>query len=130
MASTDSEKKKILVMDDEDAIRDITSIILTKLGYDPVTVSTGEDAISAYKRAKESGNGFSLVILDLAIPGGIGGREVIQELQQYDPQIKALVSSGDANDPAVLSYKEYGFTGVLLKPYNKEKLFASVSSSL
>jgi len=130
MASDNHEKKKILIMDDEDAICDITTIILNRLGYSPVTVSNGDDAIIAYKNAKESGNGFDLVILDLTIPGGKGGREVIRDLIQYDPGVRALVSSGDANDPAVISYQDFGFSGVLMKPYNKEKLSSCISEHL
>lgn len=129
MASEDP-KKKILIMDDEDAICEITTIILSKLGYRPVAVTNGDDAVATYKRAKEKGEGFSLVILDITIPGGKGGPEVIQELLRYDPGVCALVSSGDANDPAVQSYQEYGFTGILLKPYNTQKLSESISAVL
>jgi len=130
MASDNPTKKKILIMDDEDAICDITTIILRRLGYDPITVSNGDDAVKAYKSAKENGNGFDLVILDLTIPGGKGGREVMNDLKQYDAGVCALVSSGDANDPAVISYQDYGFSGVLMKPYNKEKLSECINAYL
>lgn len=113
---------RILLLDDEPAICEITGILLRKLGYDPEITMRGEDTIEAYKGAMAAGNPFSLVILDLSIPGGIGGREVIAALKQIDPAVRALVSSGDANDPAVVNYADFGFTGVLMKPYNKTAL--------
>ncbi len=113
---------RILLLDDEPAICEITGILLRKLGYDPEITMRGEDTIEAYKGAMAAGNPFSLVILDLSIPGGMGGREVIAALKQIDPAVRALVSSGDANDPAVVNYADFGFTGVLMKPYNKAAL--------
>jgi CheY-like chemotaxis protein len=110
---------RILLLDDEPAICEITEILLKKLGYDPVITSEGEIAIESYRSALAAGNRFDLVILDLSIPGGIGGREVIAALKEMDPGVKALVSSGDANDPAVVNYGDFGFSGVLMKPYNK-----------
>ena len=113
---------RILLLDDEPAICEITGILLRKLGYDPEITVRGENTIDAYKGAMAAGNPFSLVILDLSIPGGMGGREVISALKQMDPAVRALVSSGDANDPAVVNYADFGFTGVLMKPYNKAAL--------
>jgi len=113
---------RILLLDDKPAICEITGILLRKLGYDPEITMRGEDTIEAYKGAMAAGNPFSLVILDLSIPGGMGGREVIAALKQIDPAVRALVSSGDANDPAVVNYADFGFTGVLMKPYNKAAL--------
>lgn len=121
---------RILLLDDEPAICEITNILLKKLGYDPVITSRGEDAIEAYKNALSEGSRFDLVILDLSIPGGMGGKEVISILQSIDPQVRALVSSGDANDPAVAQFSSFGFTGVLMKPYNKAILHDVIQSSL
>ena len=121
---------RILLLDDEPAICEITGILLKKLGYDPLITSRGEDTIEAYRQAMEAENRFDLVILDLSIPGGIGGREVIKALREMDPDVRALVSSGDANDPAVINYLSYGFSGVLMKPYNKVVLDSRIKSIL
>lgn len=113
---------RILLLDDEPAICEITSILLRKLGYDAVITSKGEDSIEAYRAALEKGVRFDVVILDLSVPGGLGGKEVIAALLEMDPEVKALVSSGDANDPAVSRFRDFGFTGVLMKPYTKAVL--------
>jgi CheY-like chemotaxis protein len=113
---------RILLLDDEPAICEITSILLRKLGYDAVITSKGEDSIEAYRAALDQGARFDVVILDLSVPGGLGGKEVIAALLEMDPEVKALVSSGDANDPAVSRFRDFGFTGVLMKPYTKAVL--------
>ncbi|PWR74678.1 response regulator [Methanospirillum lacunae] len=113
---------RILLLDDEPAICEITSILLKKLGYDAVITSKGEDSIEAYRAALDQGARFDVVILDLSVPGGPGGKEVIAALLEMDPKVKALVSSGDANDPAVSRFRDFGFTGVLMKPYTKAVL--------
>jgi CheY-like chemotaxis protein len=113
---------RILLLDDEPAICEITSILLKKLGYDAVITSRGEDSINAYRAALDQGARFDVVILDLSVPGGLGGKEVIAALLEIDSKVKALVSSGDANDPAVSRFRDFGFTGVLMKPYTKAVL--------
>ena len=125
-----SMASRILLLDDEPAICEITEILLKKLGYEPLITSRGEDTIDAYRGAMAAGNRFDLVILDLTIPGGLGGREVIASLREMDPDVRALVSSGDANDPAVVNYGAYGFSGVLMKPYNKATLDTVIKSTL
>jgi DNA-binding response OmpR family regulator len=121
---------RILLLDDESAICEITGIFMKKLGYMPVITSSGEDTIEEYRRAMEEGKRFDLVILDLSIPGGLGGKEVIAALREMDPSVRALVSSGDANDPAVMHYVDYGFSGVLMKPYNKAGLDAAIRTGI
>jgi len=121
---------RILLLDDEPAICEITGILLKKLGYDAVITSRGEDTILAYENSIGQGARFDVVILDLSIPGGIGGKEVLSTLLKMDPEVKALVSSGDANDPAVSDYKKFGFSGVLMKPYNKTGLDTTIKSIL
>ncbi|HWQ64978.1 MAG TPA: response regulator [Methanospirillum sp.] len=113
---------RILLLDDEPAICEITSILLKKLGYDAVITSKGEDSIEVYRAALNQDARFDVVILDLSVPGGLGGKEVIAALLEMDPKVKALVSSGDANDPAVSRFRDFGFTGVLMKPYTKAVL--------
>jgi CheY-like chemotaxis protein len=110
-------KGKILLMDDEQIILDVTNEVLTFLGYDVMFAKEGSAAVELYKREKEAGTPFDIVILDLSVPEGMGGKEAIQKLREYDPGVKAIVSSGFVNDPAVIDYAEYGFSGRLTKPY-------------
>ena len=107
---------KILVMDDEDMVRNVTSSMLTTLGYEVETARNGVEAIKLYQQSSEAGKPYDAVILDLTIPGGMGGRETIEKLLAINPEIKAIVSSGYSNDPILSEYQKYGFCEVLVKP--------------
>jgi len=113
---------KILVMDDEELIRDVSTAMLRQLGYEAHAVNDGEEAITRYLQAKKEGQPFALVIMDLTVPGGMGGKEAIAHLRQLDPQVKAVVSSGYANDPIMANFSEYGFCGVAPKPFSLQEL--------
>jgi len=115
-------KGRILVMDDDEMLREVLEIILERLKYDFTMTEDGEEAIKLYKQAKEEGNPFDAVIVDLTIPGGMGGKEAIGKLREIDPDIKAIVSSGYSSDPVMADYKRYGFSAVILKPYGMEEL--------
>ncbi len=110
-------KGKILVMDDEEIIRELAYEMLSSLRYDVTVVEDGFQAIDIYKNAKESKEPYDLVIMDLTIPGGMGGNEAIKELLKFDPDVVAVVSSGYSNDPVMANFKEHGFRGVIPKPY-------------
>jgi CheY-like chemotaxis protein len=110
-------KGKILLVDDEDIILDVSREVLRFLGYDAVFAKEGASAIEIYRQEKEAGRPFDLVIIDLTIPEGMGGRETIEKLRSYDPSVKAVVSSGYANDPVMQDFASYGFSGRLAKPY-------------
>lgn len=113
---------KVLVMDDDKYLQDVYHRLLTKLGYTPVVVSGGEEAIECYRQARSSGEPFAVVIMDLTIPGGMGGKETIRRLLQIDPQAVAIISSGYSNDPVMASYEEYGFRDVVGKPFTYQRL--------
>lgn len=115
---------KILVMDDERALRDVISRMLEQIGHKVECASDGERAVKKYKQAKKSGQPFDALILDLTIPGGMGGRETIAKLLEIDPEVRAIVSSGYSNDPVVSNYQDYGFSGEVSKPYQIEQLRA------
>lgn len=107
----------VLVMDDEIMIRELLATILRGMGYEVAQARDGREAIDLYIKARQAGKPHDLVIMDLTIPGGMGGKETIAELMAINPDIKAVVSSGYSNDPIIAEYKKYGFCGVLKKPF-------------
>jgi CheY-like chemotaxis protein len=110
-------KGKVLLMDDEQIILDVTLEVLKFLGYDVMFAREGKEAIELYKQEKNAGAPFDVVILDLSVPEGMGGKEAICLLKAFDPNVKAVVSTGYSSDPAVLDFAGYGFSGKLTKPY-------------
>jgi PAS domain S-box-containing protein len=127
---TTAGKGRALVMDDEDMIREITGEMLGSLGYEPDLVENGEKAFSLYMNARKSGKPFDVCLLDLTIPGGMGGSEVLQRLRDVDPDVKAIVLSGYSNDPILTAYESYGFKGVITKPYRLEELSETLRNVL
>ena len=113
---------KILLMDDEEAVRNIGGEILAFFGCTVCLVGDGREAVQQYKKARETGDPFDAVILDLTIPGGLGGKETIKELLEVDPQVRGIVSSGYSNDPIMCRFREYGFKGMIGKPYDIEEI--------
>lgn len=113
---------KILVMDDEVQLTTMATRMLKLLGYEVGISKNGEEAIDKYKKALESGEPYDVVILDLTVPGAMGGKEAVKGLLEVDPNVKAIVSSGYSNDPIMAGYREYGFLGVMAKPYSIEDL--------
>jgi len=111
-------KGNILVMDDEDVVRDITGQMLRKLGYGFYPAKNGEEALDIYQKAVASGKSFDAVILDLHVANGMGGRDIIKKMLIIDPGVKGIVSSGYSNDPEMRDFGKYGFCGTLEKPYS------------
>jgi len=110
-------KGKILLMDDEQIILDVTREVLAFLGYDVQFAQDGQAALDLYRKEMQGPAPFDVVILDLSIPEGMGGKEAIQKFLELDSGVKAIVSSGYSNDPVVMDYGQYGFSGKLTKPY-------------
>jgi len=90
--------------------------------------SNGEEAVEAYARAKEKGRPFDVVIMDLTVPGGMGGKETLHKLQEIDPGLTAIISSGYSDDPIMAEFRKYGFHGVVSKPYTIKILSDTVQS--
>ena len=114
--------RKILIMDDDTIVREIIAAMLSFIGYSTDQASDGKEAIALYSQAMKQGVPFDLVIMDLTIPGGMGGKEAMSALLALDPKAKAVVSSGYANDPIMANYQEYGFCGILSKPFKIDDL--------
>ena len=113
---------RILVMDDEESLRNVAERMLLVLGYEVQSVQDGAEAIKHYKQAMRSGHPFDAVIMDLTIPGGMGGKETIEKLLKIDSRAIAIVSSGYSNDPIMSNYEKCGFNGAVTKPYRIEEL--------
>ena len=117
---------RILVMDDDECIRETTRNILLVLGYEVELTRDGAEAIDAYREAREDGRPFDAVIIDLTVPGGMGGKETIGKLIEIDPAVKAIVASGYSNDPVLAEFGNYGFKGAVGKPYRLRDLGETV----
>ncbi len=113
---------RVLVMDDEKLVLDVASRMLGAFGYKVETAIDGQAAIDRYREAMEGDKPFDLVIMDLTVPGGIGGQEAVVRIQELDPEVYAVVSSGYSTDPVMSDYRSYGFEDVLPKPYTLDSL--------
>jgi len=121
---------KILVMDDEEMVREVAGEILKRLGYEVEYARNGEEAIERYVQSRTSGRPFDIVIVDLTSPGGMGGKEIAEELLRIDPAVTTIISSGYSNDPIMANYREYGFKGAVSKPYQPGVLSAVIKKAL
>ena len=102
--------------------------MLSKLGFEVSAAYNGNQAIEMYKDALKAGKTFAAVIMDLTVPGSMGGKEAIRELKKLDPDVKALVSSGYSNDPIMSNFRDYGFQGVVKKPYRIQDMSEALRS--
>ena len=128
--ASDNLTGRVLFMDDEEPIRDMAEALLKRLGFDVTTVSDGHEVMRVYTEALHDGTRFDLVIMDLTVPGGMGGKEAMAELHKIDPAVKGIVSSGYSSDPVMANYRSYGFSGMVAKPYRLTDLAKAIRSVL
>ncbi len=121
---------RILLMDDEQMVRDVAGQILVQLGYEVLFAREGAEAVEIYIREMDSGRPFDAVIMDLTIPGGLGGLEVMETLLGKDPNARVIVSSGYSNDPVMANFQKFGFVGMISKPYTAQELGRILHESL
>lgn len=119
-----SKKLTILIMDDEKMVRDVSAAMLTKLGHDYVMAADGDEAVKIFKQGQVP---IDLVVMDLTIPGGMGGKDAVQKILAIDPKAKVIVSSGYSNDPIMAKFKDYGFCAAIVKPYRLDDLSRVIS---
>jgi CheY-like chemotaxis protein/two-component sensor histidine kinase len=108
---------RVLFMDDEAPIRKLATALLARLGSDVEAAADGQAAVDRFRAAREAGRPFDVVVMDLTVPGGMGGLEALKRMREIDPQVKAIVSSGYSSDPVLANYRDYGFRGRVAKPY-------------
>jgi CheY-like chemotaxis protein len=117
-------------MDDDRMILELASEILRDMGYEVTTCCNGEEAISLYKKSIDALKPYSIVIMDLTIPGGMGGIEAARHILDMAPQARLIASSGYSNDPAIAEYTSYGFCEKMVKPYNTDELNRALKNTL
>jgi two-component system, cell cycle sensor histidine kinase and response regulator CckA len=113
---------RVLIVDDEEAIRALVDFTLSHLGYEVIQAATALEGVNIYQQKLEAGERFDAVILDLTLPGGMGGKEALKKLIEIDPTVNAIVSSGYATDATMSRYQDFGFRGVIAKPYEAAEL--------
>lgn len=121
---------RILIMDDEIMIREVAGEMLRHLGYCADTASDGKEAVEKYRQSLAEKNAYNAVIMDLTIPGGMGGKDAITHILALDPDARAIVSSGYSNDPVMAEHRRFGFTGILPKPYTIAEMSQAVRQVL
>ena len=113
---------RVLLMDDDEMVRGVAGAMLRQLGHEVAEAVDGEEAIAMYRQAREAGTPYDVVIVDLTVPGGMGGQEAVAVIRDEDPAVKAVVSSGYSNDPVMAHYRDYGFAAAISKPYQLREI--------
>ncbi|HVU16429.1 MAG TPA: ATP-binding protein [Candidatus Didemnitutus sp.] len=121
---------RVLFMDDEQIIRQMATLMMGRFGLEVECANDGAEAVSIYQKAMGAGSPFDLVIMDLTVPGGMGGLEAVRRLREIDPNVRAIVSSGYSSDPVLANPREHGFCGVLAKPYQLDDFTRVIRATL
>jgi two-component system, cell cycle sensor histidine kinase and response regulator CckA len=124
------ETGRLLVMDDDESLLSIIKSMLASIGYDVHGATDGLDIIRMYQEARKAGKPYDVLVLDLTVPAGMGAKETISRLKDMDPSVRAIVSSGYSNDNIMMYYKEFGFKGVIAKPYRLDELSMAVRKAM
>ena len=124
------DKAKIMVMDDEELVRDVAQSMLNLMGHEVVLVQDGAGALELYREHSDSGEPIDIVVMDLTIPGGMGGKDAVKEILAFDPDAKVIVSSGYSNDPIMANCQKYGFCAAIVKPYQLQELTKVINQVL
>jgi CheY-like chemotaxis protein len=121
---------RVLLMDDDEVIRKLLLRGVRQAGYTADSTGNGAEAVALYRQAFEVGDPYIAVVLDLTVPGGMGGQEAVKELQKLDPQVTAIASSGYSDNPVLANYKAYGFRSALAKPYTVSTLLSALDEAI
>jgi two-component system, cell cycle sensor histidine kinase and response regulator CckA len=121
---------RLLVMDDDDAVRTVVALMLRQAGYEVTTAREGGEVVEMFAEARRRGAPFDVVLLDLTVAGGMDGREAIRRIRALDPDVRAIVSSGYSDDPILSDHRRYGFCSVVVKPYSEADLCAAVRDAM
>jgi two-component system cell cycle sensor histidine kinase/response regulator CckA len=109
-------------MDDEEFIREVSAALLEKMGYEVMLAEDGDAAVALYRNALKTDTSFDAVILDLTVPGAMGGLETVRQLKALDPNVRAIVSSGYSNDSVMANFANFGFRAAVKKPYQMREM--------
>jgi len=120
----------ILIMDDEEMVLKVTTQMLEHLGFTVVTTRDGKEALAGYRRLLDEGRSVTAIIMDLTIPGGMGGKEAVHEIHQINASAKVIATSGYSTDPIMANCQEYGFSGSITKPFNLSELSRVINIAL
>lgn len=119
-----NRKGKILLMDDEEIILEVTKKMLAHLKYDVACARDGAEAVELYRKSMEENDPFSLVIMDLLVPGRMGAQDAMARLRELDPGVRAIVSSGIPTNDVMVNFRKYGFMAAMIKPFSFDELNA------
>ena len=128
--STPLVGRRVLVMDDEPAVRDVMAAVLLRSGAEVTTTPGGDAAVAAFVAARDEKRAYDVVILDLTIPGEHGGREVMARLHAIDPEVRGVATSGYSDDPVMARPEDFGFSVSLRKPHTRKELEAALEKAL
>ena len=120
------QKNTILTIEDDQLVRKTCALMLGTKGYETIQAKDGEEAINLFRQMQSSDNPISAVIMDLTVPGGMGGLEATAKILEIDPDARIMVASGYSNDPILANFQEYGFVARVEKPFAVQKLIQTV----